>query len=164
MRKLAILLLIILLLETYSQETEDAAYLNMRRTACLVLSRYHSNTHKESIEATVQALPPADQNKYINKLYATAVLKCEEAITQSEVQEVDISSFSSTLKTPTSTPQDSSTLSKESTTPPLPATFRSTRSKKPWSSSSRSSTRRCRSRRKSERPRRKRPASTRSMR
>lgn len=164
MRKLAILLLLVLLLETYSQETEDAAYLNMRRTACLVLSRYHSNTQKESIEATVQSLPPADQNKYINKLYATAVLKCEETITQSEVQEVRPHPFSSTLRTPTSIPLDSSTRLKELTTPPSPATSPSTRSRMLSSSSSRSSTRRCRSKRRSARPRRKRQELRRSMR
>lgn len=82
MRKwLAVVLLVLTLAAT--QEGEDAQYLQMRRTACLVLSRYHSNTQKEVIESTVQSLPPTDQNRYINKLYAVAVQTCEESISQS---------------------------------------------------------------------------------
>ena len=82
MRKwLAVVLLVLTL--AAAQEGEDAQYLQMRRTACLVLSRYHSNTQKEVIESTVQSLPPTDQNRYINKLYAVAVQTCEESISQS---------------------------------------------------------------------------------
>jgi len=74
--KLGLALLAMLVVVAVAQEGEDGAYLQMRRTACLVLSRYHSNTQKEVIESTVQSLPPTDQNRYINKLYAVAVLAC----------------------------------------------------------------------------------------
>ena len=60
----------------------------MRRTACLILSRYHSNTQKDTIDEIIQGLTPELQQKYINKLYATAVETCEPLINQSEVQEV----------------------------------------------------------------------------
>ena len=81
--KLGLVLVALLFVGALAQEGEDGAYLQMRRTACLVLSRYHSNTQKEVIEATVQSLPPTEQNRYINKLYAVAVLACEESISQS---------------------------------------------------------------------------------
>ena len=45
----------------------------MKRTACLVLSRYHSNTKKEQIETVISELPTEMQQKYINKMYAVAV-------------------------------------------------------------------------------------------
>ncbi len=48
-------------------------YMSMRRTACLVLSRYHSNTQKDTIESIVQGLTPEHQQKYINKIYSVAV-------------------------------------------------------------------------------------------
>jgi hypothetical protein len=128
----------------------------MRRTSCLVLSRYHSNTQKETIEATVQALPPTDQNKYINKLYAVAVLKCEESITQSEVQEVRYQSFSSTLKILISIQQHFSTLLKELTTPKSLIIWRQPKSKMPSLNSPKSLTRKCKSRMRKKRPRSKR--------
>lgn len=62
----------------------------MRRTACLVLSRYHSNEHKPTIEGIVQGLTPEHQQAYINKIYANAVEACEPIINQSEVQEVKL--------------------------------------------------------------------------
>ncbi len=61
----------------------DAQFASMRRTACLVLSRYHSNTQKDVIEEVVQALDPQTQQAYINKLYAVAVETCEPLINQS---------------------------------------------------------------------------------
>lgn len=122
--KLGLALVLLLVLGVAAQESEDGAYLQMRRTACLVLSRYHSNTQKEVIESVVQSLPPTDQNKYINKLYAVAVLTCEESISQSEVQEVCHVSFSSTSRTTTSIHLASSTSWKVSTTLPSLATWR----------------------------------------
>jgi hypothetical protein len=86
--KLAGLVLFVLLAGALAEEAEDAAYLQMRRTACLVLSRYHSNTQKELVEGIVQSLTPSDQPKFINKMYAVAVETCEAQISQSEVQEV----------------------------------------------------------------------------
>ena len=70
------------------QESEDMQYLQMRRTSCVILSRIHSNTEKAVIEEVIQGLEPNDQQKYINKLYAVAVEKCEAEITQQEVQSV----------------------------------------------------------------------------
>lgn len=64
----------------------DAQLASMRRTACLVLSRYHSNTQKDVIENVVQSLSPETQPNYINKIYAVAVETCEPLINQSEVQ------------------------------------------------------------------------------
>ena len=61
----------------------DAQYASMRRTACLVLSRYHSNTQKDTIESIVQSLSPENQQVYINKIYSTAVETCEPLINQS---------------------------------------------------------------------------------
>lgn len=127
--KLGVALIMLLVVGAVAQDGEDGAYLQMRRTACLVLSRYHSNTQKELIESTVQSLPPTDQNRYIGKLYAVAVLACEESISQSEVQEVPPGPLSSTSRTTTSTPQASSTSSKASTTPALPLTSRPPRSR-----------------------------------
>lgn len=54
----------------------DAQFASMRRTACLVLSRYHSNTQKEVIEGVVQGLDAQRQQAYINKIYAHAVETC----------------------------------------------------------------------------------------
>ena len=62
--------------------------LSMRRTACLVLSRYHSNTQKENIEGVVAELPADLQQKYINKMYATAVEHCLPSITMDDAQKV----------------------------------------------------------------------------
>jgi hypothetical protein len=156
MKWASLFLILVLVSIASASEGEDAQYLQMRRTACLVLSRVHSNSQKEVIEQTIQALQPTDQNKYIGKLYAVAVLKCEESITQSEVQEVRHHSHSSTSKTPTSIPLITSTSSKASTTLRSPATSRPTESRKPSSSSPRSTTSRWRSERRSRRPRRKR--------
>lgn len=62
----------------------------MKRTACLVLSRYHSNTQKETLEGIISALAPEDQQKYINKMYATAIEFCLPKITMDEAQKVYI--------------------------------------------------------------------------
>lgn len=83
---------------TQEPSSEDVQYLQMRRTACVILSRIHSNQEKDTIQEVVQGLDPNDQQRYINKLYAVAVEKCESEITQQEVQSVPLSSFSSTLK------------------------------------------------------------------
>lgn len=129
--KWASLFLILMLISIASaSEGEDAQYLQMRRTACLVLSRVHSNSQKEVIEQTIQSLQPTDQNKYIGKLYAVAVLKCEESITQSEVQEVHHPSHSSTSKMPTLTHLIISTTLKESIMPISPTTSKLPESKK----------------------------------
>jgi uncharacterized protein YpiB (UPF0302 family) len=53
--------------------SEDVQYLQMRRTACVILSRIHSNQEKDVIQEIVQGLDPNDQQRYINKLYAVAV-------------------------------------------------------------------------------------------
>jgi hypothetical protein len=45
----------------------------MRRTACLVLSRYHSNNQKELLDGLIESLPASDQPKFINKMYAVSV-------------------------------------------------------------------------------------------
>lgn len=97
----AILFLCISAVYTQVDGTEsDAQFASMRRTACLVLSRYHSNTQKDVIEDVVQSLDQQRQQDYINKIYATAVETCEPLINQSEVQEVhfhnNISSLSKT--------------------------------------------------------------------
>ena len=77
----AILLLCISAVYTQVDGTEnDAQFASMRRTACLVLSRYHSNTQKELIEEVVQGLDQERQQLYINKIYATAVETCEPLI------------------------------------------------------------------------------------
>lgn len=60
----------------------------MRRTACLVLARHHSNTQKDEIEGIIQSLPVEQQQKFINKMYATAVEQCEQVITSDEVQQL----------------------------------------------------------------------------
>lgn len=78
---------LVLVLASFSQDarpqTDEERFASMRRTACLILTRYHSNTQKETIEGTVQSLPPTDQQKYINKIYAVGVEICEPQITQS---------------------------------------------------------------------------------
>ena len=73
------------------------AEMSMKRTACLVLSRYHSNTQKEAIESVVTELNPDQQQKYINKMYAMAIEHCLPTITMDESQKV-ISIFSLVLR------------------------------------------------------------------
>lgn len=104
MKILGLFCLLLLVLSAVAEENEDQQYLQMRRTACVILARMHSNTQKEVIEEVIQSLEPTDQQKYINKLYAVGVETCEKEITQQEVQSVLITSFSSTSKAPTSTP------------------------------------------------------------
>lgn len=85
----SLVLLVLCLSAVYSQAENndlDAQLESMKRTACLVLSRYHSNTQKEVIENVVQSLSPQTQQVYINKIYAIAVETCEPLINQSEVQ------------------------------------------------------------------------------
>lgn len=130
MKWASLFLILVLISIASASEGEDAQYLQMRRTACLVLSRVHSNSQKEVIEQTIQSLQPTDQNKYIGKLYAVAVLKCEESITQSEVQEVHHPSHSSTSKMPTLTHLIISTTLKESIMPISPTTSKLPESKK----------------------------------
>lgn len=62
----------------------------MKRTACLVLSRYHSNVNKDTIESVITELQPDDQQKYINKMYASAIEYCMPKITMDEAQRVHI--------------------------------------------------------------------------
>lgn len=52
----------------------------MKQTACLVLSRYHTNSHKQTVEEVISSLAPSDQQAYINKLYTVAVEKCFPSI------------------------------------------------------------------------------------
>lgn len=137
-----------------AQEAEDQQYLQMRRTACVILSRMHSNTEKAVIEEVIQGFEPNDQQRYINKLYAEAVEKCEAEITQQEVQSVPHPSFSSTSSPTNSTPPPCSPSSTASTTARSARTSLPPKSKMPSPASSRSSTRRTRSERKNERPRR----------
>ena len=80
----AVVVLLGLLALSAAQEasSEDVQYLQMRRTACVILARIHSNQEKDTIQEVVQGLDPDDQQRYINKLYAVAVEKCESEITQ----------------------------------------------------------------------------------
>ena len=48
--------LALLFLANAQQEQEDKQYLQMRRTACVILSRIHSNNEKGVIEETIQSL------------------------------------------------------------------------------------------------------------
>lgn len=61
---------------------------SMKRTSCLILSRYHSNAHKDLIEEVISTLQGEDQNKYINKMYAMAVQRCMPSISFEEAQMV----------------------------------------------------------------------------
>ena len=91
MKKIGILLLFVCLVFAQNPEDEIQAQqteISMKRTACLVLSRYHSNTQKEVIENVVADLSPEQQQKYINKMYATAIEHCLPTITMDEVQKV----------------------------------------------------------------------------
>lgn len=85
----------------------------MKRTACLVLSRYHSNSQKEHIEPIISELQPEDQQKYINKMYATAIEHCLPKISVDEAQKVLMVLFSSLLKTQTFPQISSSTYYKD---------------------------------------------------
>lgn len=90
---------------------------SMKRTACLILSRYHSNAHKEVIEEIVSTLQGEDQSKYINKMYAMAVERCLPSISVDEAQMVPLPLCSSSASRATSTPLPCSTCSMGSTTP-----------------------------------------------
>lgn len=101
MNKWSLVLLVLCVSVVFSQEDSaesDAQYASMRRTACLVLSRYHSNTQKDTIESIVQSLSPEMQQNYINKIYASAVETCEPLINQSEVQEVHFFSIMQVIR------------------------------------------------------------------
>lgn len=88
------LLFIVLAAGVFAQEGEPEIDMeemqrqeaSMKQTACLVLSRYHSNAYKELIEEVVGQLQPDDQSKYINKMYAMAVEKCFPVIGVEEAQ------------------------------------------------------------------------------
>ena len=114
LKSMAFILIVIAILTTGIAH-DDTNYLQMRKTTCLVLSHYHSNTQKDTVEGLMKALPSADQPKYINKMYATGLQKCEENITQSEVSEVLLSPSSSTPTTLTWIPPSTSTCSRVST-------------------------------------------------
>lgn len=53
-----------------------------------MLSRHHTNTLKDEIEGIIQAMPVEQQQKFINKMYATAVEQCEQVIVPDEVQQL----------------------------------------------------------------------------
>lgn len=76
MKAIIVLALLGLAFLASAQDNEDAQYLQMRRTACVILSRMHSNQEKNVIEEVIQGLEPNDQQRYINKLYAIAVETC----------------------------------------------------------------------------------------
>ena len=56
MRKITLFFLLLLALQVVAQEAGDAQYLQMRRTACVILSRMHSNQEKPTIEEVMQGL------------------------------------------------------------------------------------------------------------
>lgn len=139
MKKCVILLALLAL--TLAQPTEEEIQaqqgeLSMKRTACLVLSRYHSNTQKDAIESVVTELNPDQQQKYINKMYAMAIEHCLPTITMDEAQKVLPSLFSSSWKTLSLAPRRCSTSSTTLTTLPSSTTSTtSARPRKPLSSS-----------------------------
>ena len=53
-----------------------------------MLSRHHSNSHKDELEPIIQALPPDQQQRFINKMYSTAVEEREKVIQPDEVQQL----------------------------------------------------------------------------
>jgi hypothetical protein len=60
MNKLSLVIIGLCILAVVSQDqpTDDQQFASMRRTACLVLSRYHSNTQKDTVQGIVQGLTP----------------------------------------------------------------------------------------------------------
>lgn len=67
---------------------DQQRYFSMRRTACLVLSRHHSNSKRDDLEPIIQGLAPEQQQRFINKMYSTAVEECEQVITPEEVNQL----------------------------------------------------------------------------
>ena len=55
-------------------------YLSQRRTACLILFRYYLDRRNENIQGIINDLAEQDRQKFLNKVYATAVEKCEPII------------------------------------------------------------------------------------
>jgi hypothetical protein len=45
----------------------------MKRKACLLLSRYHTNYHHKIVEEISENLPPKYQLLFENKIYAVAI-------------------------------------------------------------------------------------------
>jgi hypothetical protein len=95
---------------------EQQRYFGMRRTACLVLARHHSNGKKDEVEGIVQGLAIEQQQKFINKMYATAVETCEQVIIPEEVQQlyVENPSFDATALFHVFSNVDYTAISKES--------------------------------------------------
>jgi hypothetical protein len=56
MKIIVVLAVALLAVHAVAQESEDAQYLQMRRTACVILSRMHSNNEKTTIEEVIQSL------------------------------------------------------------------------------------------------------------
>lgn len=116
------ILIVALLAIAFTQPSGDEAQaqqaeISMKRTACLVLSRYHSNTQKESIEGVVSELAPEQQQKFINKMYAMAIEHCLPKITMDEAQQVILIIFSSLWKILILHPKKCSIFSMISSTP-----------------------------------------------
>ena len=63
MNKLSFVILTLCIVVVFNQQDssetiDDQQFASMRRTACLILSRYHSNTQKDTIDGIVQGLTP----------------------------------------------------------------------------------------------------------
>ena len=63
MNKLSFVILTLCIVVVFNQQdssetADDQQFASMRRTACLILSRYHSNTQKDTIDGIVQGLTP----------------------------------------------------------------------------------------------------------
>jgi hypothetical protein len=63
MNKLSFFILTLCIVVVFNQQDssetiDDQQFASMRRTACLILSRYHSNTQKDTIDGIVQGLTP----------------------------------------------------------------------------------------------------------
>lgn len=52
---------------------ERNQYNSMRRTACLVLSRYYTNSQKEQLDIIIKEIAPQKQQKFINKMYSKSI-------------------------------------------------------------------------------------------
>lgn len=67
--KMIKLFCVLLVLVSCLAQNEEAQMFQMRRTACLILSRYFASSNRPMVDRTLETVRPENQQKFINKMY-----------------------------------------------------------------------------------------------